>query len=200
MPNLVDRLNRHPVIFLLTMLGSLASIIGLVVVFVPRGDSPPEGQPQNQLAVEEIVITDRKPVWGWSFFDDEIIVVVKGRCRISRGNMSEFKLVAFWRLANGFETNWHIGKRRVGMNYTIAMLDGQSAIAGKWDFIVGGIQADKSYSGAIAITVAAVSTKAIESNERKWLGDESGWGFADLPGEGRLAVSAPATFKTESNR
>ena len=81
--------------------------------------------------IDSVTESMREPLWGReSSYDDEIIAVLKGSCTASHTKRAGFKVVAFWRLANAYETNWHIAKRRVGGNYKLATLDGESALAG----------------------------------------------------------------------
>jgi hypothetical protein len=205
----VDRLNRHPVVFFVMLLGSLASIIALAVTFWPerRNLQPLIPKPALQTIVGNLTISEvnqntRKPVWdfSWPSADDEIIAVITGDCEIEGLGGSQFRLLAFWQVATDYETNYHVARRRVGGNYVLATLEGESALAGKWEFVVGGIEVEPTYSGIVSVVILAISNEAIAQCERDWLDDSNGWGFKALPRDGRLLISAPATFKTLANR
>ena len=158
--------------------------------------------PTNSLLVIDTVTESmRGPVWGHpGYDDDEIIAVIRGSCTALGTKPNDFKLVAFWRLASGYETNWHIAGRRVGGNYKLATLDGESAVAGNWDFLIGRIEAEKTYSGDISVILLAFGNDQVTNNQEEWLDDSNGWGAEDLPTDGRLAMSAPRTFATKANR
>lgn len=64
-------------------------------------------------------------------------------------------VVGFWRLAQGFETNWHVARRRDEGWYRLAKIDGPVAVAGNWDYLIRGIECPKEYDGEVAIVLAA---------------------------------------------
>jgi hypothetical protein len=148
--------------------------------------------------IDNIKAVRRAPVFDLSFSDtDEVVASVHGRLEISRSDASQSTVVAFWRVANAFETNWHACRRRIGGNYVLAELEGDSAIAGQWDFQIGGIEINRSYSGPVSVVLIALNRKMISLNAEKWIRGDLGWGVERLPGgEGRLAISAPVSFET----
>jgi len=151
---------------------------------------------QAQLSIEAARQVTRGPVWGWDTLDsDEVVaaVALRATTTLNEGRV----VVAFWRLANEYETNWHIARRRVGQNYLLARLEGaplSSATAST--LLAGGIECEKTYAGDIAIVVLAVPTQIVEEKQEEWLNDEGGWGFEALPTGGAILASQVITFPT----
>ena len=73
-------------------------------------------------------------------------------------------------------------------------------MAGNWDYLVGGIECPKEYSGEVAVMLAAFPVQFVQQQTEAWVSDELGNGFRDLPMQQTLAVSAPRTFRTEAVR
>jgi hypothetical protein len=152
-----------------------------------------------KLDISAIDVSARDPRWGYEFFDeDEIIAKVSGRANLlDAGNTNV--VVAFWRLANDYETNWHAGRRRDGGNYKLAVLEPAIASAGNWDFLVGGIECKKTYEGDVAIVLLLYPESIVQKQSYAWERDSNGWGLRKLP-EGYLAASAMKTFRTIPKR
>jgi hypothetical protein len=149
--------------------------------------------------ITDIEVSARDPIWGYESFDeDEIVVKVSGNAVIPDSNQTN-AIVAFWRLANDFETNWHIGRRRDGGNYKVATLDASIARSGSWDFLVGGIECEKIYRGDVMIVLLLYPQSIVLKQSDTWCRDKNGWGFSELP-IGYLAVSPTKVFKTIPNR
>lgn len=157
--------------------------------------------PSKALIVDTVHEVSRKPIWDNSYFDrDEVVASVRGHYHAGETEAGQLGVVAFWRLASAHSTNWHVAKRRVGSNYELAVLEGESAAAGTWDFLVGGIELEKSYTGTISIVLILMKQDEITASARKFLDDELGWGFGQLPHEGRVAITAPTSFETRPVR
>jgi hypothetical protein len=196
----VDRLKQHPLVFALMALGAVASIVALVLYLFPAGKPRFSGGAKG-LSVEQVTTATRSPLWDNSYLGkDEVVANVRGRFDGYSREARQLAIVAFWRLANAYETNWHVGKRRVGASYKIALLDGEIASQESWDFLVGGIETDKSYDGPVSILVAAFRRDEVDAREREWLNDELGWGFEQLPTKGRVAITSPRLFETHPVR
>jgi hypothetical protein len=101
------------------------------------------------------------------------------------------KLIAFYRKSGAFSTNWYLGKRRDGSNYQLDSLDGQSAAAGRWEFLVEGIEVDQTYKGSLSVIIMALKTKQVDALAREYRDKEEFGGYTALPVAGRLAISAP---------
>jgi hypothetical protein len=197
---IVARINKHPLWTLLMALGAVASIAAFLALFLPS-ESPPLGVVEaGPIHISRIDVASRGPLWdneNWD--DDEIVASVSGTLdRVKHG--SGAKIIAFWRLANDYETNWHVGRRRVGGNYVLATMDAETAQQGTWDFFVGGIEADKAYDDKVLIVLCVMELDAIEQSDSDWLRDSNSWGLEDLPTQGRVAVSAPQAFDTPAVR
>ena len=152
-----------------------------------------------KLEISAIDISARDPLWGHeSFDDDEVVVKISGQANLFDVGKTNV-VVAFWRLANDFETNWHAGRRRDGGNYKLAMIEPAIASAGNWDFLVGGIECKKTYEGDVAIVLLLYPESIVQEQSYAWEQDSNGWGFRKLP-EGYLATSAVKTFRTIPKR
>lgn len=157
--------------------------------------------PSAHLILENVRQVSRGPVWDQPAFNkDEIVTAIHGQVIGLTEEARDVKLLAFWRLANDISTNWHVGKRRVGDNYALATLDGESAIAQNWDFLVGGIEVDKTYSGIVSLVVVVMKNQQLAATAANLSEDNLRWGFSELPTDGRVSVSAPVTFETKPTR
>ncbi len=152
-----------------------------------------------ELEISAIDVSARDPLWGYeSFDDDEVIAKVSGQANLLDVGQTNV-VVAFWRLANDYETNWHAGRRRDGGNYKLAMLESAIARAGKWDFLVGGIECKKTYEGDVALVLLLYPESIVQEQSYAWVRNSNGWGFRELP-KGYLAASAVRTFRTIPKR
>lgn len=162
-------------------------------------DTPVEQSKLARIDITETSVSVRGPLWGYeSFDDDEIVAKISGEAAHLDGKATNV-LVAFWRLANDYETNWHVGRRRDGGNYKLATLEAGIADASKWDFLVGGIECDKNYEGDIAIILLLYPHSLIDTHAYSWVRDSNGWGFRELP-KGYVATSAVRSFNTIPTR
>lgn len=202
--NITEKAKRHPAIFWLTVIGSLTSIIGLFLWFLPSditSSSPPKLRAKNKIEINKLELSSRAPVWGnASFSEDEIVVNVIGTSLTSFDNQTKYSLVPFWRLGNAYETNWHVGRRRVGGNYILVSLSSKYTSTGEWEFLVGGIECKKEYEGDVAVVLLALPADFIDNNYRNWLDDNIGWGYKELPLDASLNVSNSKVFKTHPIR
>lgn len=196
------------------MWGALASIIALVltVIFLiyphlinsnsianPVSRNNRISSKYNKIEIINIKVSVRDPVWGHETFDDdEIIANINGRAEFQE-NIEDASIVAFWRLANDYETNWHVGRRRDGGNYKLAKIPSYVVKSGEWDFLVGGIECKKEYQGEVSIVLFLYPNEIIKKNSYTWLADSNGWGFRELP-EGFLCTSNTKTFYTKRAR
>ena len=184
--------------------GALLSIAVLIVFSLPDRPSMTISNSSSStdiLALTSVRQVSRSPVFDMDFVSqDEVVASLQGSFKYSRIRPEKIGVLAFWRLANGFETNWHVGKRRVGSDYQLALLDGGVATSGVWELFVGGIEMDKLYSGEVSIVLIALPIDTIRRNEAAWLHDQLGWGLADLPLENRVAISGAHSFATQSVR
>jgi len=154
-----------------------------------------------ELLVVDVAESARGPIWDNSYLDqDEVVARIGGTARLGGKDSRNVSVVCFWRLAQGFETNWHIARRRSGGNYLVATVDGPTAVAGNWQAFFGGMQCPKQYMGDVAVVLIAYTNEYIRQETYGWLADENGWGFAELPSKAALAISPPRTFHTASVR
>jgi hypothetical protein len=166
-----------------------------------RTDGDYKATKDYELSVVDVAESARGPVWDISYSDqDEVVARIGGTAHLGGKDCRNVSVVCFWRLAQGFETNWHIARRRSGGNYLIATVDGPTAIAGNWQAFFGGIQCPKQYAGDVAVVLIAYTNEYLRQETYRWLGDENGWGFPELPSKGALAISPPRTFHTASVR
>jgi hypothetical protein len=178
------------------VVGICVVIAGLLRISLSAGTAAPAGV--TLISVRQAA---RSAVFGMDYIGrDEVVAKARGTFAMTASELKTVALVPFWRQATGFETNWHVGKRRVGEDYQLAMLEGESAGAGTWEFPVGGIELEKSYSGTVSLVIIALRRDAVERDRSTWLADDNGWGFEQLPDAGRIAISAPASFETKQVR
>jgi hypothetical protein len=131
--------------------------------------------------------------------DDEVVVIVQGGEALQPGAPKDATLVAFWSIANGFETSWHAGRRRDASNWRLARLPVDQAGQPAWEFMVGGIECERNFSGDISLILVLMPDAAIARYEDAWNRDNNGWGIKDLPLE-RLATSTIKSFRTTPTR
>lgn len=212
--NIIQRYKRLKFWNKLAVWGALASIFALVfsVIFWiyplltnPNSVEDPVSKinrissKNNKIEIISIKLSARSPVWGREIFDDdEIIANITGRAEFQE-NIEDASIVAFWRLANDYVTNWHVGRRRVGGNYNLAQLPRYVLESGEWDFLVGGIECEKEYQGDVSIVLLLYPNEIIKKNSYTWREDSNGWGFRELP-EGFLCASITKTFYAERAR
>jgi hypothetical protein len=194
--------------------GSIASILAIIAgLFFWLIPSPFQPAIDNQLfgeviestyeeysiSINGVKVSAREPIWGYDSLDeDEIVVKVSGNATIPSSSQNDM-VVAFWRLANDYETNWHAGRRRDGGYYKLATLDSAIARSGMWDFLIGGIECKKEFIGDIMIVLLLYPQSIIDECSYRWCKDEIGWGFRELP-PGYLAVSPTKVFNTTPTR
>ncbi len=202
---ILDRYSRLSIWSKISVWGVIATfitgILGFVYWLIP---SPFNGLTLPSLRapiieIESITMSSRGPLGGYDFFDDdEIVANVSGKLKPPRVN-NNVSIVAFWRLADGYVTNWHIGQRRVGSQYRIAVLDSAILNTSEWNFLVGGIECSKTYESDIALVLMVFTNSKIQENSTSWLDDNQGWGFESLP-EGAIIVSPIRTFRVNRTR
>jgi hypothetical protein len=128
-----DYIEKHPSVKWVGYLGSIASILTFIFILLPGSEITSVAPAptinsviqdnQKILEIIEVSESSRGPIWGYEHFDDdEIIVKVTGKLKLSQAIFPEHSIVFFWRLGNDFETNWHLGRRRVSGNYRVASL------------------------------------------------------------------------------
>lgn len=131
--------------------------------------------------VQTVSPVSRKPVWDNQWFDKDE-VVIDAKCRGDLRTAGDgLVVIAFWRLAADRNTNWHVARRSVGGSYLLAALSGDTTGPSEWEFLFGGIECDKKYDGSIGLVLLAMSSQEVERMRSRWLSDENGWGFPDLP-------------------
>ena len=185
-------------------------IAGVVLlVWLPLVIHPPERTSsvaaRNGPALLRIISikeVNREALWGFqSFDDDEVVVTLLGRTAEVQEALGDLQIIVFWRLAQNFETNWHVGKRRLAGNYELVSLDvGQIRGHEEWELLVGGIECEKSYNGTIAIALVAAPKAFIDSHRHEWVRDNLGWGEKELPVGPNILRSPIKTFETKPTR
>ncbi len=191
-------LRKHPlktVLYGLVAVGVL--IVGGFITELPK-TLPPwshaetnEGHkatPGYELSIAEAAESARGPVWDMSYSNaDEVVARIGGMAHLGRRDFRNVSVVCFWRLAQGFETNWHLARRRSRGNYLIATVDGQTAIAGNWQALFGGIKCPRQYVGDIAVVLVAYSNEYLRQETIPWFltarsrGPEKSYSSSSIP-------------------
>jgi hypothetical protein len=184
----------------------ILSVIGIIFVFAFGSSSNQQGFKNDNtitsvnggLTIDSAKQIARKPIWDDSTLSkDEIIAKIVGSYSPKNyDKLDDVKLIAFYRKSGAFSTNWYLGKRRDGSNYQLDSLDGQSAAAGRWEFLVEGIEVDQTYKGSLSVIIMALKTKQVDALAREYRDKEEFGGYTELPVAGRLAISAPLSFDT----
>jgi hypothetical protein len=198
---LTETARSHPGIFWLGVLASIASIIALVGWWIDRNPGTREVV-QHALQIQAVQVSARGPAWDASYSSaDEIVLRINAsNTPLPCGRCSNVTIIGFWRLANSYETNWHIAKRRDGSHYVLAEVPGEAAARGGWEAFFGGIECDKTYAGEISVLLMAYPQSFVSARAWDWLDDDNGWGFRDLPRDEALAISAPRVVNTQPVR
>lgn len=204
-----DFIEKHSSVKWIGLIGSIVSILAFIFLFFPESEIASVTPTNNYvlegqnliLEITKVTESSRGPVWGHdSFNDDEIIAKVTGKSNLSPVTFPEHSIVFFWRLGNDFETNWHLGRRRVAGNYRVASLPIEISGNTEWEFLVGGITCEKKYSGGVTIVALVVSNESKDTKIKELTRDNSGWGIETLPIDNAVKVSGTKVFHTKKYR
>ena len=178
------------------------ALLGVILaLWIPRVAQMSRPAPADQLAIEKIRISSRGPAWDWEVLDtDEIVVSVTGAGSFNSTQNASAEIIAFWRLAN--QSVWQVGKRRTLRNYELATLSTVHTATANWEFVIGGIECEKSYSGDVEIVLLLMEHDAVKSDQDRWMASTRStyWGLDSLPTEGVKQASQISTFMTHSVR